>query len=154
MISDMVHGRPIQPKGIVKMRVHPRSSLDAVDLKRHLLLEGELRRMSLKLDPSVACAAAEVGCGSAGEQEAHEAACPLAICQDDSEDEDEEDEVYTDDAGAEGHGEVDAQELTAWAEEHGMTADDAAAVFDMMGTNGDGKVTPIWMFAHYRQTSG
>ena len=94
------------------------------------------------------------------EQEAHEAACPSAICQDDSEDEDEEDEevdadeVDTDEAGAEGHGEVDAQELTAWAEEHGMTADDAAAVFDMMGTNGDGKVTPIWMFAHYRQTSG
>ena len=110
-----------------------------------------------------ACAAAAVGCGLAGvmsEQEAHEAACPSAICQDDSEDEDEEDEevdadeVDTDEAGAEGHGEVDAQELTAWAEEHGMTADDAAAVFDMMGTNGDGKVTPIWMFAHYRQTSG
>ena len=43
--------------------------------------------------------------------------------------------------GASGDGEVDAQEMTDFAEEEGMSAEEAAGVFAMMDTNGDGKVT-------------
>jgi len=43
--------------------------------------------------------------------------------------------------GASGDGEVDAQEMTDFAEGEGVSAEEAAGVFAMMDTNGDGKVT-------------
>ena len=65
------------------------------------------------------------------------------VKEDDDEDwcDPEVQEKYFNEADTDGGGSVDAQELTDFAEAHGMTAEDAAAALGMMDTDSDGEVT-------------